>query len=85
MKTLKLIFIWLWSFIYHETLQHIVEEKIYTDLNYKKYYLYRIDYFLYLIPVYVFIDETDNLICNTKNYQSWGFKYNIIRIKTTIQ
>ncbi len=70
MKTLKLIFIWLWSLIYHQTSQYIIVEKVYTDLNYKKYHLYRIDYFLLYIPVYVFTDETDSLICNTKNYQS---------------
>lgn len=85
MKTLKIIFIWLWSFIYHKTFQYIIKEVYFKDLKHHKYTLYRIDYFLLYIPVYRYIDQTDSLIRNTKDYQSWGLKYNIINILTTVE
>ena len=82
MKTLKIIFIWLWSFIYHRTFQYIIKEIEYIDLKYSKYKLYRRDYFLLYIPIYRFVDETDSLLKSTKDYESWAIKYNIINIKT---
>jgi len=83
MKNLKLLLMWLWSFIYHTTPQYIIKEKVYPELNYKKYFLYRRDYFLLYIPIYRFVDETDNLKL-TKDYQSWCIKYNVINIYTKL-
>jgi hypothetical protein len=82
MKNLKLLLMWLWTFIYHTTPQYIIKEVYYKELKFHKYTLYRRDYFLLYIPIYRSVDETDSLIRNTKDYQSWGLKYNIINIIT---
>lgn len=85
MDIIKKLLTLLWILIFHKSDEYEIFDINYVALKFHRYRLYRRYYFFNYFVYLKLIDNTNSLMKNTKDYESWAINYQIKRIKTIIK